>query len=63
VKHTVRYVPVVEDIARLINNEILDKQRKGNSHIILHFYRIVSSIGCFQVQYLILIIINGRRLR
>jgi hypothetical protein len=31
-----RYVPVVEDIARLIN-EILDKQEKVNSHIILHF--------------------------
>jgi hypothetical protein len=31
-----RYVPVVEDIARLIN-EILDKQEKGEFHIILHF--------------------------
>jgi hypothetical protein len=35
-KTPLRYVPVVEDIARLIN-EILDKQEKVNSHNITFY--------------------------
>jgi hypothetical protein len=43
-----RYVPVVEDIARLIN-EILDKQEKGEfPYNITFLWDSIGSIGCFQ---------------
>jgi hypothetical protein len=43
-----RYIPVVEDIARLIN-EILDKQEKGEfPHNITFLWDSIGSIGCYQ---------------
>jgi len=43
-----RFIPVVEDIARLMN-EILDKQEKGEfPHNITFLWDSIGSIGCFQ---------------
>jgi hypothetical protein len=43
-----RYIPVVEDIAKLIN-EILDKQEKGEfEHNITFLWDSIGSIGCYQ---------------
>lgn len=43
-----RFIPVVEDIARLIN-EILDKQARGEfPHNITFLWDSIGSIGCFQ---------------
>lgn len=43
-----RYIPVVEDIARLMN-EILDKQEKGEfPHNITFLWDSIGSIGCYQ---------------
>ena len=43
-----RFIPVVEDIARLIN-EILDKQARGEfPHDITFLWDSIGSIGCFQ---------------
>jgi len=43
-----RYIPVVEDIARLMN-EIMDKQEKGEfPHNITFLWDSIGSIGCYQ---------------
>ena len=43
-----RYIPVVEDIAKLIN-EILDQQEKGEfPHNITFLWDSIGSIGCYQ---------------
>jgi len=43
-----RFIPVVEDVARLIN-EILDKQAKGDfPHNITFLWDSIGSIGCYQ---------------
>lgn len=43
-----RFIPVVEDVARLIN-EILDKQEKGDfPHNITFLWDSIGSIGCYQ---------------
>lgn len=43
-----RYIPVVEDVARLIN-ELLDKQAKGEfPHNLVFLWDSIGSIGCYQ---------------
>ncbi len=47
-KEPLRYIPVVEDIARLMN-EIMDKQQRGEfPHNITFLWDSIGSIGCYQ---------------